>query len=158
MLVLTPFGTAKSRSEAFEILEMNGAVASDENFKPVKIDLEVWEQTGDGKMRFVRNKTVNEVQEELNSILRKYYSDIYEQLENGVSIAFDASRRWNNEPFPRHHWIACYVVRGCEGYWLHIDTIDNDGKRELIFLAKTLSSNISEMYRLAAVCAEVLQA
>jgi hypothetical protein len=40
---------------------------------------------------------------------------------------------------PRFKWLACWAIPGAnEGYYIHVETIDNEGKRTLILLGKIL--------------------
>ena len=58
-------------------------------------------------------------------------------------------RNYRNLPWPDDYWgVAVYVVTGgSEGYYLHVDILDNKGKREMIFLGKTLDSRTGNWLR-----------
>lgn len=54
-------------------------------------------------------------------------------------------------------WIACYYVKGSnEGFYFHVDVI-HEGKRELIFLGKTLSESRTEAEKIQNALARILE-
>lgn len=56
------------------------------------------------------------------------------------------------------HWIACYAVTGgSEGHYIHVDLIDREDKRTLVFLGKTFLG-MQHAQNIAARCAELLGA
>jgi hypothetical protein len=104
------------------------------------IETDVWEENPEkkGYLRKVRNKTVKEVFDETVAFLKE--RDLYDELDY-FSISHPWSIDAKKTDFPNPwRWIACYaVVGGSEGHYIHVDVIDTEGKREMIFIGKTFS-------------------
>lgn len=76
-------------------------------------------------------KTIAQVFDELVDILKK--DGIYKDIEYFVYI-----NKEGKELFPRFRWVACYAVEGGnEGHYVHVDVIDIEGKRDLLYVGKT---------------------
>lgn len=96
------------------------------------IETEIWETVPEkpGNVRVVRNKTVQEVYDEVVLFLKQ--RNLYDKLDYFLA-SFDIAE----SDFPEWHWIACYaVVGGSEGHYVHVDAISSKGLQH-IFTAKT---------------------
>lgn len=121
-------------------------------FKP--IDIGVFEPVpGEERLlKYVRNRTVVEVYEDLCKRLKDEgcFPDEY------FGIMRD-SRYSTNEEFPQYHWIACFPVTGAsEGYYIHVEVINGNARR-LLFLGKTLQ-DFDFAAKVAIACAKHLGA
>lgn len=87
-----------------------------------------------------RSYVVNEIGRPIGQVFR----DIEKQIPRDILMEFDSYGvhcypMKPTDPFPTYHWLAIYYVTGgSEGYWVHIDLINGDNERTLIWLAKTL--------------------
>lgn len=90
----------------------------------------------DGYVRDETGKPVSEVFEYVKERLLKDYATGHEEYGGIIDEYFSCSADglW---PY-RSRWIAVYAVTGgSEGHYVHVDSLDNEGGRELLFLART---------------------
>ncbi|MDD4934113.1 MAG: hypothetical protein PHO89_11705 [Methylacidiphilaceae bacterium] len=122
-----------------------------------------------------QTKTVRQVLAELNRELSRHIPMAYQGRwvtpESGLSaeewgyvepvlheeywvVAHDLSP---SEPFPPYRWIACYVVTGGnEGYYLHVDVINSEGERRMVYLGKFWDQLMA--LELSGLCTRILGA
>lgn len=124
------------------------------------IQLDFWEPVPEkpGFVQRVAGRKIVDVHAELIARLRDAAPD-YE----GCSLAY----RWTLAPgadvsqhrWPAtYHWIACYAVTGSnEGHYVHVDLVDQDGRTIPMFLIKSFLGR-EHAQRIAALCAEWLDA
>lgn len=108
------------------------------------IETEIWEPNPDksGYLRLVRHKTFKEVFEETKQFLIE--RDIWDNLDY---FNLQNDKECESNPFPAWRMICCYAVVGSsEGYYVHVDIIDIDGKRIPLFIGKILSSMEYALY------------
>ena len=146
---LTGFGgiasmLAKHEGQAVDVMvEVQPAGPRDRK----TIELEEWEPTGDGMLRYVQGQLISEIAKELaphiNHLVDEYFSTDHEMK----------GKRW-----PKNvRWVACYAVTGgSEGHYIHIDAIF-DGQRQMIFLGKTFQG-MQHAQKIANLCANLLGA
>jgi hypothetical protein len=136
------------------------------------IDIEVWVPNPDkpGYLQLGRTKTIYEVEAELKARLKA--DGYWEYLDYFDICAALNEKETKAQTWPKHRWIACYVVTGgSEGYYVHVDIvyggqdviIDQYGKnkdvwcRRLIFLGKLLSDH-NMAWEIAKACGNHLGA
>jgi len=110
-----------------------------------------------GFLRPIDNASIKHVCDSLDAFLkRKGYAWDLEYF--GIFAEQKANR-----PFPKFRWIAVFAVTGSnEGYYIHVEAITQDrikgDKRELVYLAKTLSQDMTWCYEVCGAIAQFLQA
>lgn len=77
------------------------------------------------------NKPISQVYKELVEMLKA--DGIYNEIDYFSSMSYQG-----NKPFPDYHWISCFVVEGgSEGHYIHVEVIDGEGNRILLYVGKT---------------------
>ena len=77
------------------------------------------------------NKTVHEVYSELVAILKE--NGIYNEIDYFSSMSYKGK-----EIFPKYRWVGCFAIEGGnEGHYIHVETIDVEGIRALLYVGKT---------------------
>ena len=80
------------------------------------------------------------------------YLDISDRTASGAK---NLHGKWPD----RYRWLSVYAVTGgSEGIYLHVDVIDNEDKRRLLFLGKSLGSSWEDCYASAGRIAQFLGA
>jgi len=103
------------------------------------VNTEKWRPDPENKgyLKYSGQFTVKEVYDAIVKLLPEYGIEI-ERLEY-FSCCSEYNYENSNREFPRSRWIACYVVTGdSEGHYIHVDSIDEEGKRKMVFLGKSL--------------------
>jgi len=103
----------------------------------------------DGLVKNERGNPMKGILKHIKTELKKITSTTY--TEEPISLCdcldyFDQATSYTAKGAKRralwpvsYHWLVCYYVAGgSEGYYFHVDMIDADGKREMLFLGKTL--------------------
>jgi hypothetical protein len=101
----------------------------------------------DGYVKNERGNPMQDILKHIKAELKKIISTTYTEEPITLYACLDyfdeAQAPWlapKHTTWPtEYHWLACYYVTGgSEGYYFHVDLIDADGKREMLFLGKTL--------------------
>jgi hypothetical protein len=108
-----------------------------------QIETEIWVPNPEkpGYLMLERMKTIGEVYDELEQILKE--QGIYGEMDYfGISSGWNGRKQEaRKQDFPNYRWIACFAVEGgSEGHYIHVEIISAEGgkwKREIIFLGKT---------------------
>lgn len=110
---------------------MTGEVLKMEKIKQIETEVWVLNPEKPGYLKMERKKTVNEVFQELVSVLKE--EGLYGELDYfNIRVGID-----RKADFPDFHWIACFsVTGGSEGHYIHVDVISDKGTENL-FLGKT---------------------
>jgi len=99
-----------------------------------------------GIVKNERGRQIKEIGHELNEHTRKLLKIMFERnlIDEDAQGHFDGwtdVMAWNkdNQPFPvSYQWITCFSVPGgSEGDYVHVEVIDRNSHRELMFLEKT---------------------
>lgn len=92
-----------------------------------------------------RGRTYGDIEADIIRKMKEEHLEAWKMLDY-FGLEYDYRRQRKGDYFPvQWKWIACYYVKGgSEGYYFHVDLIDSDGKRDLIFLGKTLSESRSD--------------
>jgi len=129
---------------------------------PEPVEIEVYEPNPEkpGCLRHVRNRTIQEIYDELVKRLKKdrLYPDEYFEI-----VGCSCCSSWGEREFPRFRTIACYPVTGAsEGHYIHVDALvfREDIRSRLlecvpIFLGKTFQG-FEFAAQVAAACAKHL--
>jgi hypothetical protein len=113
-----------------------------------RFEIERWitdPEKGRPYIKFDRMATYKEILEAVSDHLARVPCTTYK--EDGYTL-YALMEYLSVRPFchgnyetqiPRFKWLACWAVPGAnEGYYIHVETIDNEGKRTLILLGKIL--------------------
>ena len=156
-LAETPLGILP-RSQAWKKLKEAG-IDGNGNIKILETSPEIWGPNPEkpGYLLLVRRKRVQELWEEVKALLPFYvpeWADYFDYI--GVSAA---SRLEDKDAvIPEYRWVSCYVVRGgSEGYYLHVDVINAEDQRTLLFLGKTLSGSSQMAWETAQAISLILE-
>jgi hypothetical protein len=135
-------------------------IGCDEETKVDPIEIAKYEPIPEepGYVRFVGNRTVREIVDELTERLKKddRYPDEYFHCSGDFMFN-------DKKEFPRYRWIACYPVLGTnEGHFIHIDALvfrEDLGVLQCVpvFLGKTFQG-FDFAARVATACAKHLGA
>ncbi len=120
----------------------------------------MWEKNPEkpGYLRFVRRRKPNEIWELVKALLPHYIPQWEEYFDYiGISSEFKYQKT-EDEDLPKFRHIACYVVKGgSEGHYLHVDLLMDEGKRQQLFLGKTLSWSAQTAWETAQAMALILE-
>lgn len=111
----------------------------------ISIETDVWLPNPEkpGYVSLSHKRTLEEVYKDIVQALKE--QEVWEMLDY-FNISTD--KRDGKVPFPDYRWISVFLVRGgSEGFYFHIEAI-HEGKRELIYLGKTLSERIDEALKI----------
>src|SRR5204863_8528126 len=101
-----------------------------------RVETEVWEPNPDepGYLQLVRRKTVDEVMDELRTIVGEYPTGGEEYFTSPLRLIADDEPEWPAGT------IIVYAVEGSsEGDYVHVDVIKHDGQRVAVLPAKTFT-------------------
>ena len=92
-----------------------------------------------------RGRRYRDIEADIIRKMKEEHLEAWEMLDY-FGLEYEYRRQHEGDYFPTSwHWIAVYYVKGgSEGFYFHVDLIDNDGERKLIFLGKTLSEDRSD--------------
>ena len=77
------------------------------------------------------NKTIQQVYRELVEILKE--NGIYGEIEYFNPMSYQ-----EKEMFPIYRWVGCFAVEGGnEGHYIHVEVINLEGERNLLYVGKT---------------------
>ena len=139
---------------ASAMLKEANATAARVGAAPIPIELDAWYGTevfsDDGQLIEVRPKTLQQVY----TYLRDGLGDLVDEY---FSIAADSENHCA-DPWPQgYRWIAVFpVTGGSEGHYVHVERIQHDGSRDLVFLAKTFLG-MEHAWRIARRLGDLLQ-
>ena len=113
----------------------------------------------EGYLKYEGQFTVKEVYDAILQLLPEHGIDINYGSPGGLEYFSSVLDNHGNQEkeFPRSRWIACYVVTGgSEGHYIHVDSIDGNDKREMVFLGKSLCGR-EEAEHFCTVVARILE-
>ena len=158
-LIRTPLGIFPPNA-AREALRAAGLPLEEANFQRLIVPIDLWGPSAEkpGYLSRIRQSTIGEVLVGLQEYLPLYIPD-YKEMSEGMSYSWWGDKKMNkDDAFPASHWISCYLVTGgSEGHYIHVDTIDKDGNRQLIYLEKTFSGSVYG-WRIVEAIAAILEA
>jgi hypothetical protein len=108
-------------------------------------------------IRALEGRKLSEIAKDLSVELGKHPSTRGDLVGNiNPVFEFDENLTWPD----RYRWVACYVVGGSEGRWVHVDVLryDKDARQWVVtrlFQGKTFEGN-AYAYRVACALSELL--
>jgi hypothetical protein len=122
----------------------------------------------DGLVKNERGNPMQDIRQHIRNKLEAIVSKTY--TEYGATVLydcldyFDQATSYTAKGAKRralwpvsYHWLVCYYVAGgSEGYYFHVDMIDADGKREMLFLGKTLIERRELAAEITAALSQIL--
>lgn len=123
-----------------------------EPISPIETDLWLPNPDKPGFLKFERKRTLDEVYKDIVQALKE--QDVWDMLDY---FNISTEKRDGKAHFPDYHWISVFVVKGgSEGFYFHIEAINED-KRRLLYLGKTLSERIDEALKINNVLVKLFQ-
>ena len=118
----------------------------------------IYDVTEDGYCVNERGRTYGNIEADIIRKMKEKHREAWEMLDY-FGLEYEYRRQHKGDYFPiQWHWIAVYYVKGgSEGFYFHVDLIDNDGQRDLIFLGKTLSEDRSDAEMIQNALARVFE-
>ncbi len=140
---------------ATRMLAQANAAAAATGAPPVNREINEWYGTdvvaNDGRILETRPKTIRQIYQYLRAGLGDLIDEYFSILDDSTPSEGD------DAPWPLDsRWIAVFPVTGnSEGHYVHVEAIAPDGRRRLLYLAKTFQG-MAHAWRIAQRLGELL--